>query len=238
MKDPNTGEEILDIEIDDLFKIPDETPSSEDDPNLKPKTPEEKKAEFTQAVTKRINEVKTKTEKETLEKVAKDLGFESYAAMEKSKQDEIIKKQGYNPEDLEKVIEPLVQKRLADDPRLKELETFKAHERDQYVQSQLKAINEATGQTLTVKDLPKETLDLWAKGVDLEQAYYATQGKQLITKAKNQVNNGSLDHLALGSGAQQPKMRRLTESEKDMYRAIAPHLTEEELNKKTIEVQK
>jgi len=237
MKDNVTGEEVLDIELDDLFKDIDETPASDTDQPPVTKTPEQKKVELTQAMTKRINEVKTKAEKDTLERVAKELGFESYAVMKKTEEANLVKKQGYNPDDLEKVIEPLVQRRLADDPRLKKLEALEERERNEYVQSQLTAINTATGQTLTVKDLPKDTLDLWAKGVDLEQAYYATQGKQLLAKSKNQVENGTLDHLAIGSTAQQPKLRRLTESEKDMYRSIAPHLTEEDLNKKTVEVK-
>lgn len=237
MKDPATGEEIMDIELDDLFDDPDVTPASEDDQKPEPKTLEQKKVEMTQAVTKRINEVKSKTEKETLERVAKELGFENYAAMQKSKEADIIKKQGLNPEDVENVIEPLVLKRLADDPRLKRLEALEARERDEYIQSQLNAINTATGQTLTVKDLPKETLDLWAKGVGLEQAYYATQGKQLIAKSKGQIENGTLEHLATGASTQPLKTRKLTEDEKAMYRQIAPHLTEDDLNKKTVEVK-
>jgi len=223
------GEEVLDIDIDDLFKDLDDTQSSKDlDPT---------KIQMTQVMTQRINDVKTKTEKETLDRVAKELGYETYADMKKAEEANLIKKQGYNPEDLEKVIEPLVKKRLADDPRLKEFETFKQRERDEYIQSQITAINEATGQQLKITDLPQATLDLWAKGVDLEQAYYATEGKQIISRVKNQNSNGSLDHLATGSSSQQPKMRRLTEAEKDIYRSIATHLTEEDLNKKTVPVQ-
>jgi len=240
MKDPITGEEIIDVEIDSLFEDPDVAPTSDDDPNKKPepKTTEQKKAELTQAMTKIINEVKSKTEKEALDRVAKELGFTDYAAMTKAKEADLIKKQGLNPEDVEKVIEPLVQKRLAEDPRLKKLEALEAREREEYVQSQLAAINTATGQTLTAKDLSKETLDLFAKGISLEQAYYATQGKDLVTKAKSQANNGTMDHLGVGQGVNQPKVRKLTEEEKAMYRSIAPHLTEDDLNKKTVEIKK
>ena len=237
MKDQVTGaevEEVLDVDIDELFKDPDASPTSEDDHVVK--TPEEKKLELTQAMTKRINEVKSKTEKETLERVAKDLGYESYVAMKKVGEADLIKKQGFNPEDIEKVVEPLVQQRLANDPRLKKLEALEQRERDEYVQSQLAAINTATGQNLTAKDLSKETLELFAKGVGLEQAYYAVNGKEIIAKNKSQINNGTMDHLGTGSSGQGVKTRKLTEEEKDMYRSIAPHLTEDELNKKTVTV--
>lgn len=226
-------EEVLDLEIDELFK--DETPAS--DEQGKPKTPEEKRDELTKSVTKRINDVKAKTERETQDKIAKDLGYENYAAMKKAQEDKLIKDKGYKPEDIKSLVETLVEERMKTDPRLVKLTALEQSEKDKYVETKLAAINEATGQKLTVKDLPKETVELWAKGIDLEQAYYATQGKQVIAKVKNQVNNGSMDHLHVGGGSGQPKMRRLTQEEKDIYKSIAPHLTEDELNKKTVEVK-
>lgn len=226
-------DEVLDLEIDELFK--DDTSASEEEQPAK--TPEEKKDELTKTVTKRINEVKAKTERETQDKIAKELGYENYAAMKKAQEDDIIKKKGYKPEDIASLVETLVEKRIKEDPRLAKLTALEESERDKYVEAKLAAINEATGQKLTVKDLPKETVDLWAKGIDLEQAYYATQGKTVIAKVKNQANNGSLDHLNVGGSSGQPKMRRLTAEEKEIYRSIAPHLTEDELNKKTVEVK-
>ena len=228
----NGEEDVLDVEIDELFK--DDSQSSEQEET---KTTEEKKDELTKTVTKRINDVKAKAERETQDKVAKELGYESYAAMKKAQEDDIIKKKGYKPEDVNAMVEAIVAKRLAEDPRLKELDAIKNVEREKYVESQLASINEATGQKLTIKDLPKETLDLWGKGIDLEQAYYATQGKAVIARARGQANNGSLDHLNVGGGSGQPKVRRLTQDEKDIYRGIAPHLTEDELNKKTVEIK-
>jgi len=222
---------LKDVELDDLFKDDDATPAS-----LNNKEVTDQKLLQTQAVTARINEVKLKTEKETMDKVAKELGYTSYADMKKAEETKLIKEKGYNPEDLEKVLEPILKKRLEDDPRFKRLEALEERDRDEYVKTQLAAINEATGQQLKITDLPKETIDMWAKGINLEQAYYATQGKQLINKVKTKTGNGSLDHLYVGSSSQQPKTRRLTESEKDIYRSIAPHLTEDDLNKKTVDI--
>ena len=222
---------LKDVELDDLFKDDDATPAS-----LNNKEVTDQKLLQTQAVTARINEVKLKTEKETMDKVAKELGYTSYADMKKAEETKLIKEKGYNPEDLEKVLEPILKKRLEDDPRFKRLEALEERDRDEYVKTQLAAINEATGQQLKITDLPKETIDMWAKGINLEQAYYATQGKQLINKVKTKTGNGLLDHLSVGSSSQQPKTRRLTESEKDIYRSIAPHLTEDDLNKKTVDI--
>lgn len=216
------------IDIDDLFKDPEATPAS--DPSSK--LPEN----LTLAMTKRINEVKAKTEKEAQDKVAKELGYDSYAEMKKAQEADLLRKHGYNPEDLEEVIEPLLQKRLADDPRFKQLEALQAREREAYIAAQLAAINETTGQQLKMADLPQATLDLWAKGIELEQAYYATHGKTIITKGVNKENNGSMGHLANGSGAGHVKTRRLTEEEKALYRTINPYITEEELSKKTTPV--
>lgn len=224
------GEEsTVEIDIDELFNDLDAPPASNPDDKSGPKNPE-----LTKAMSKRINEVKAQTEREAQDKVAKELGYENYAAMKKANEAALIKKQGYNPDDLEKVIEPLLQKRLADDPRLKEFEALKKREQDLYIQSQLTAINEATGQQLKITDLSKETVALWQKGIDLEKAYWATEGKTIAAKMSGK--NGTLTHLATGASQGATKTRPLTEAEKDMYRQIAPHLSEEQLSKKTVAI--
>lgn len=225
------GDDDLELDIDELFEDPDATPASDDSSKLQPK-------DMTQAMTKRINEVKAKTEREVQDKVAKELGYENYAEMKKVKEDDLIRKHGFNPEDINEILEPLLKERLADDPRLKRLEALEARDRENYIAAQLASINETTGQKLKVTDLPQETLDLWAKGIELEQAYYATHGKTIITQGVNKDHNGSLGHLANPAGGGQVKLRRLTAEEKELYRSINPHITEEELSKKTTPVSK
>ena len=63
-----------------------------------------------------------------------------------------------------------------------------------------------TGLKVTETDLPKETLDLWGKGVDLANAYIATNPTKIISN----TYKGSTAHLASSSGAGQPKSRGLT----------------------------
>ena len=223
----NSNSDItLDIDIDDLFK-------DEEDSQTPPDTSTPSKPDMTQVMSERINTVKRNTEKETQDKIAKEFGYDTYDAMKKAQADKIATDHGFNPEDIEQVIEPMIQKRLADDPRFKELETFKERERNAYIKSQLAAINTTTGQQLKMTDLSKETLDLWAKGVELEQAYYATHGKTIIANRTTQIENGSLTHLAPGAGAGATKLRKLTDEEKDIWRSIVPGITEEELLKKT-----
>lgn len=229
----NSGEDTLDLTVDDLFKDPEES-QPQDDTSTNPEDKSEKaKGEMTQVMIDRINTVKRKTEQEVLERVAKEQGYESYSEMKKAQEEKLVKDHGFDPKELEPIVDTLLKQRLADDPRLKKLEDYERRERDNYIQSQLTAINKTTGQNLKVDDLSKEVLDLWGKGVELEQAYYAIHGKTIISKGVSQLHNGTLDHLAPGTGTGSVKTRKLTEAEKEIWRSIVPGITEEELAKKT-----
>lgn len=226
----NNGVDFLNISIDDLFKddensqTQDETSTDGQEPNL------------TQNMINRINSVKQATEKETQDKIAKELGFESYDAMKKSQNEKLFRESGFDPKDVEQIIEPLLKQRLESDPRFKKLEEYEQRERDRYVKEKIASINALTGQNLTVATLPKETLELWAKGIDLEQAYFATHGRDIIVSKVSQADTGSLAHLAPAGGATSVKTRKLTAEEKEMWRAIVPGITEEELSKKTTKI--
>lgn len=217
--------EILDLNLDDLFK--------EEPVAGTPPVTEEKNLELTEAMTKRINEVKAKTEATVRDEVAKNLGFENYAAMQKAKDKKEITEAGYNPEDLEKLIEPMLEKRLAADPRMQKLQQLEEQEQKAVITAELAKIETMTGQKVTEADLSKETLDLMGKGVPLAQAYIATNSTKIIASA----NRGTTTHMASGAGAGQTKFRNLSQSEKDLYKSINSRITDEELNKKTIEVK-
>lgn len=228
----NSSENPLDIKIDDLFKDLEESRLPENSSN-----PEETKAkskeDLTKAVSERINTVRKSTEKETRDNVAKELGYADYDSMKKAQEKKLVEEHGLNPEDVEKVVAPLVKKRLEEDPRFQKLAELERREKDNYIKEQLAAINATTGQNLKPSDLDKETLDLWGKGIELEQAYYATKGKTILNGKVAEINKGSLNHLAPGSSGGQVKTRTLTHEEKEMWRAIVPGITEEELSKKT-----
>lgn len=218
----------LDLSLDDLFKDDEDLATG----TLPVKT-EEQKAEMTANVTKRINEVKTKTEAAVRESIAKELGFDSYELMQAAKDKRIITEAGYDPEDIEALIGPMLEKRLAADPRMQKLQHAEEQEKKNYISSQLLEIEKLTGLKLTEADLPKETIELWGKGVDLAPAYFATNSAKLI--AAN--SKGSTAHLASSTGIGGTKLRGFSQSEKDLYKSINPSVTDEELNKKTLEVK-
>jgi hypothetical protein len=221
-----TNGETLDLNIDDLFD------DNGDDPEAGTPPAKEQPLELTAAMTKRINEVRAKTEATVRDNIAKDLGFDTYEEMEKAKDKKAILEAGYDPDDLEAIIEPLVEKRLASDPRMLKLQEIEAQEKETYIDTQLSEVERLTGLKVTKDDLPKETLDLWSKGVDLAQAYIATNAAKIVSSN----TKGSTAHLQSGSGTSKIKRRGLSEQEKELYRAINADITEEELNKKTVEV--
>jgi hypothetical protein len=236
------GQEIddeLDISIDDLFNDEEDsqtsensqTSSSDDSKN------EEESMNLTKNMSKRINDVRRKTELEVQDRVAKQAGYESYEDMMKATERKIVEDQGYDPDEISALLEPLIEKRLALDPRFKKLEEIEAREKSDYLSKQLAEINKVSEvKYKSVNDLPQETINLFAKGVDLKQAFYATQGEGLFNRAASRANNGSLNHMAPLPNGNGVKTRGLTAEEKDMYRMIIPGITEEELSKKTIEI--
>lgn len=231
-------DEDLDISVDDLFKDPEEslTRDNSQDQNSND-SKNDGNENLTKNMTKRINEVRRKTELEVQDRVAKQAGYESYEDMMKATERKIVEDHGYDPDEINKMLEPLIEKRLSNDPRFKKLEEIESREKDDYLAKQLAEINKVSDiKYKSVNDLPDDTIQLFGKGIDLKQAFYATHGEGLINKAANKANNGTLTHLAPLPNGNGVKTRGLTAEEKDMYRMIIPGITEEELSKKTIEI--
>lgn len=231
-------DEEIELSVDDLFKDPEESLAQD---NSQDQSSDDSKNDgnenLTKNMTKRINEVRRKTELEVQDRVAKQAGYESYADMMKATERKIVEDHGYDPDEINKMLEPLIEKRLSNDPRFKKLEEIETREKNDYLAKQLAEINKVSDvKYKSVNDLPEDTIKLFAKGVDLKQAFYATQGEGLFNKAANRANNGSLAHMAPLPNGNGVKTRGLTAEEKDMYRMIIPGITEEELSKKTIEI--
>lgn len=241
------GVDSLDKEIDDLFKDSEDSQlqteqSKTDEQGAGDNTQKPAKSELTQNMIDRINTVKRETEKEVQEKIAKENGFDSYTAMKQAKEAKLLSDKGFNKDDVEAVIKPMVEQRIADDARFKELEDFKRAQQEIYINQQLSSINKTTGQQLKITDLPKETISLWEKGIDLEQAYYATHGKTLLTKGISHAQNGSLTHLGNSSANTNVKTRSYTQEEKNMYASIMNMggftVSDKELAEKTVSINK
>lgn len=238
----NTSDDSQEIElnIDELFNEPDEEESEEEVDNS---SKEENNKITTEAVSKRINEVRQKTEKETRDNIAKELGYKDYYDMQKHNEKKILNDAGYdeNDENLNNAIDKLVNQRLSNDPRLKKLEEYENREKARFVSDQLQEINGLIGvdnKYTNVDQLPKDVLTLWEKTGNLKQAYLAVEGEKLLTRNNQKKSKDSFSHLANPTNSSNIKTRGLTNEEKDIYRAImGSYISEEELNKKTIEIK-
>lgn len=224
--------EVLNFSIDDLFKDPEEQAPQDDEKST------QEPSEMTKSMSNRINEVRAKTERETRDAMAKELGYENYMALQKANERQVLKEAGLNDEDIEPIVQKLVDKRFAEDPRMKRLEELEAKEKASFVKDQLKEINKFAGTNYKdIKDLPAEVLSMWEKTGNLKQAFLATEGETIITKSLAGNRNGSLSHLANpGSSGTGLKERPLTEEEKAIWRMTIPDITDEELSKKTMPI--
>lgn len=227
----------LELNVDDLFKDPVEDQETNQTNTTDDKTVEEQeKQEMTKGVSKRINEVRHKTEIETEDRIAKQLGYDSYDALLKSKEKEMLQEAGVDNDEVSAMVEKLVEERLKRDPRLKKLEEIESLEKTKFVEAQLNAINQFSDNKYTsVDELPKEVLSIWEKTGDLKQAYLAVKGEELLLKNKSSSLNGSTNHLANpGSVGGSSKTRLLTAEEKEIYRSVlGDFYNEEEISKKT-----
>ena len=219
-------EDNLNFDIDDLFK---EAGIYEEKPQ-EPTEPE-------QPSNSNDADVKEQTIKETEDRIAKDSGYESYAAMQKAKEQQMVKDAGLDDEETNKLIDKLVEARLANDPRMKKIAEIEETEKAKFVSNQLDSINSLSGEKYTsIDQLPDDVRKLWEKTGDLKQAFLAVKGEELLTSKNN--DKGSLAHMASSHiGHTSSKVRALTEEEKEIYRSVMPDITEEELSKKTRPVE-
>lgn len=224
---------VTNFSIDDLFKDPEEDLKPQDE-----QKPAQEPSEMTKEMSKRINEVRAKTERETRDAMAKELGYDNYEAMKKANEKQVLRDAGLDDAEIEPIVQKLVEKRFAEDPRMKRLEEYEQRDKANFVNEQLKEVNKLTGLNYKdVSELPQEVLTMWEKTGNLKQAYLATQGETLLTKSLAGKQNGSLAHLANpGSTGVGVKERPLTAEEKDIWRMVNPDITDEELSKKTMPV--
>lgn len=243
MEIKDAGQEVdnvLNLSIDDLFKDEEESQPQEQSEasEVQKNDTKQESNEMTQRVTNRINEVRRKTEHEVEERIAKQQGYNSYDEMLKAQEHKTFEEHGYDPDDLEKLLAPILEKRIANDPRFKKLEAYEQAEKNKYIENQLAEINKVSSNKYkSVNDLPQETLDLWSKGVDLEKAFLVTAGTDILNKRYSNTNKGSVEHMKEPESTTTVRTRGLTEDEKNMYRHFMPGITEEELAKKTIEIE-
>ena len=253
MSDMNGVDEFTLAELEELFKdeVQPESPTvgSETDPQEdtsdgdkgKDKPEETKKdVDKTKAFAKRLKESTDKARQEEREAIAKSLGYESYEKLQKAQQDDLLKEKGIDPEIASDTIDEIVKKRLEEDPRLKELNEFKKQKLKEFGEKELAEISKLTnGEVNSFSQLSKEVIDLWTKKGSLKAAYLELEGEKLINKFKGEQSRGSTSPLASPTGSSTPgsNKRPLTEAEKQAYRIFNPGMSEEELNKLTMDIK-
>ena len=194
----------------------------------------------TQAFAHRLKEATNKARNEERESIAKSLGYESYSDMQKQRETQMLEEKGLNPEDVSPIVEQLVQKRLAEDPRLKEFDSFKQERVSAWAQKELTELKELTdGKISKFEDVPNDVLESWKTKGSLKAAYLELHGETLIREMRAGVasgqNRGSTGHLASPQGApantENLNKRPFTAQERDVYRLFNPGVTDEELSK-------
>ena len=196
------------------------------------------KKDATKAFAKRLKESTEKAVNEEREAIAKSMGYNSYAEMVEKREKELIESKGLDPDEVAPVVSELLEQRLANDPRMKELETLRRKQVEEFGKKELAEITELTGGEITkLSQLPREVIDLWKQKGSLKSAYMELEGEKLITKIRSEQSKGSTSHLnGLSGGAGIPNDKRpLTKDEKEIWKLFNPSITEEELNKKLVD---
>lgn len=239
-------------ELEQLFKseLEQQTPAAETEESaqIQEEKTEESKEESkekssvevdqTKAFAKRLKESTDKVRLEERETIAKSLGFESYENMMKERENKKLEEKGIDPEQGSEVINELVKQRIESDPRIKELEEYRKQRVKEFGEKELAEITKLTnGEITSLAQLPKEVLDLWKTKGSLKSAYLELEGEKLITKIRSEQSKGSTEHLKSPSGdSPLPNNKRLlTEQEKRIWKQFNPYMTDEELNKKTVD---
>lgn len=231
-------------ELESLFK--EEAPESqpEDDKNGSAQAQGVSKEEITpenvetsKVFAKRLREKTEKAVAEERDKIAKDLGYENYADMQKHRESKILEDSGLNPDDVSPVVDKIIEERLKNDPRMKELDGYRQRQMQEFAKKELEEIKELTGGTITSMDqIPADVLEDWKKTGSLKKSYISLHGEELIVQARKSVPKPSTSHLQSPSGSPPAPtdVRPLTAEEKKIWKIFNPRMSDEELDKKTI----
>ena len=203
--------------------------------------PQEQDVTKTKAFANRLKESTDKARREEREAIAKELGYASYQEMQTKRQNKIFEDQGLDPDQVSPIVEKLVQERMENDPRIKELEKYREAQIQEFGRKELAEITKLTnGEVTTFEQIPKDVLDLWKQNGSLKASYLQLHGEELVLKARSEQNKGGTNHLKSPSGntgnPDAPAKRALTDKEKRLYKMFNPSVTDEEINKKLVDI--
>ena len=229
-------------ELEELFR--DDETQQETPPATETENPQEddKKSEdvtSTQTFARRLKESTDKARKEERDNIAKSLGYESYDDMQKKRERDLLDSKGLDVDDVSPVIDEIVKQRLDNDPRMARLAELEAKQVKEFGKQELSELTKLTGGKITsLSQLSREVMESWAKKGSLVKAYMEVEGVNLVNSIRSEQSKGTTEHLANPSGGvpATPTKRHLTNEEKAMWKAFHPQMTDEELNKKMIDV--
>lgn len=196
----------------------------------------------TQAFAHRLKKATDKAREEERNNIAKSLGYESYEAMQKDREKKLLEEKGYDSEELAPVVEELVKKRLSEDPRMKELDSYRQRQAEEWAKKEVAELKTLTrGKISKLEDVPKDVIELWKTKGSLKAAYLELRGEELIREIQSGIasaqSKGSTSHLQSPKGNPNPpstgEKRPFTEKEKEIYRLFNPNVTDEQLSKMT-----
>lgn len=240
---PNGENDFSLEELESLFKDEGQAtpPASEGKTTQEtpPTTSTEDDITKTKSFAKRLKEEKEKAKLEAQNEIATSLGYASYDELQKSKQNKLLEEKGLDPELVNPVVDEIVKKRLAEDPRMKELEELKQRQVTEFAKKELEDVNKLAGTNFaSLEEVPKDVIEDWKKTGSLKKSYINLHGEELILKARSEASKGSTTHLNNPSGAAPDgkTKRHLTDEEKRLWKFFNPNMTDEELNNKYKEV--
>lgn len=217
----------------------DETDAQKSEDNTDTEKTEESKIDTTKAFAKRLKESTDKARREERDVIAKSLGYESYEALQKSRETKILEDKGLDPNEVSPAIEEIIKKRLDEDPRMLELAEYRKKQVEEFGKKELAEISKLTnGEITSLAQLSKEVIDAWKTEGSLKAAFMKYEGEKLITKIRSEQSKGSTNHLQTLSGTTPPQSnkRPLTAEERQVYKFFNPDTSDEELDKKRYDV--
>ena len=194
--------------------------------------------ENTKAFATRLRESTEKARREEREAIAKSFGYDSYENMIKEREKKTYEDKGLDPDEVSPIVEQLVKQRLDNDPRMQELAEYRKQQQLEFGKRELAEITKLTGGRITnLNQLPKNVLERWQENGSLKSAYLELEGEKLIEQMRSEQSRGSAEHLGNpnGSSPANTNQRPLTEQEKQVWKFFNPNITDEELNKKTVD---
>ncbi len=199
----------------------------------------EQSVENTKAFAQRLKERTDKAVAEERDNIAKEFGYKSWSDYQANKDKKLLEDKGLDPDEVSPVVEEIVKRRIDSDPRIKELESYRAQQAQAFAEKQLKQLSDMIGEQLTSLDqVPKDVVEDWKTSGSLKASYMKLHGEELIKKVRSAASKGETQHLQSANGAPATPSgeRPLTPDEKRVWKIFNPDMTDDELNNKRVKI--